>query len=57
MDCCGSGGGGGLNNFIKLTRVPFMLSPEEEDESLEARGTTLKIIFSIPGFLCALTHY
>ena len=55
MDCCGSWGGG-LNNFKKLARVPFMLSREGEDESLEARGTTLKIIFSIPGFLCALRY-
>ena len=47
------GGGGG--DLIKL--VPFLLSPEEEDESLEVRGTTLKIIFSTPGFVCTLTHY
>lgn len=45
------GGGGDL---IKL--VPFLLSPEEEDESFEARGTTLKIIFSTPGVVCTLTH-
>ena len=51
----GGGGAGRLNNFKKL--VPFLLSREEEDESLEVRGTTLKIIFSTPGFLCALTHY
>ena len=40
------GGGGDL---IKL--VPFVLSPEEEDKCLGARGTTLKIIFSTPGFI------
>lgn len=38
-------GGGGVGRgdlIIKL--VPFLLSLEEEDDSLEARGTTLKII-------------
>ena len=43
-------GGGGGRDLIKL--APFLLLPEEEDETLEARGTTLKIIFSTPGFVC-----
>ena len=44
-----AGGGGGGGDLIKL--VPFLLSPEEEDKCLGARGTTLKIIFSTPGFI------
>lgn len=42
-------GGRGGGDLIKL--VPFLLSPEEEDKCLGARGTTLKIIFSTPGFI------